>query len=177
MSLSLWQGGSYDLTPEMGPFRLVTIGRAFHWMDRAATLAMLDRIVAPGGAVALFHDGHPVLDENRWFKVLREVGDRYGRAQAAHIAERRMLGHRRYEPFLYASAFTELEGLSVTLRQTLTVDDIVGRAFSMSTCSPEKLGDRAAAFEADLRAALAGLSPEGRFTEIAELVALVARRP
>jgi SAM-dependent methyltransferase len=177
VSLNLWQGGSYDLTPEMGPFRLVTIGRAFHWMDRAATLAMLDRIVAPGGAVALFHDGHPVLDENRWFKTLRAVGDRYGRAQEAHIAERRMLGHRRYEPFLYASAFTELEGLSVTLRQSLTVDDIVGRAFSMSTCSPEKLGDRAEAFEADLRAALADLSPDGVFTEIAELVALVARRP
>ena len=53
MTLTLWQGGSYDLTPDMGPFRLVTIGRAFHWMDRAATLAMLDRIVAPAAAVAL----------------------------------------------------------------------------------------------------------------------------
>ena len=49
------QGSSYDLTPDMGPFRLVTMGRSFHWMDRAATLAMLDRIVAPGrrrGAVS-----------------------------------------------------------------------------------------------------------------------------
>src|SRR5476651_383881 len=27
--LSLWQGGSYELTPQMGPYRLVTIGRAF----------------------------------------------------------------------------------------------------------------------------------------------------
>ena len=177
VTLNLWQGGSYELTPDMGPYRLVTIGRAFHWMDRAATLAMLDRIVAPGGAVALFHDAHPVLDDNRWFKTLRAVGDRYGRAQAAHIVERRSLGHRRYEPFLFASAFTELDWLSVTIRQTLSVDDIVGRAFSMSTCSPEKLGDKADAFEADLRAALAELSPDGVFTEIAELVALVARRP
>jgi len=177
VTLKLWQGGSYDLTPDMGPFQLVTIGRAFHWMDRPATLAMLDRIVAPGGAVALFHDAHPVLAENRWFKSLRKVGDRYGRAQAAHIAERRSLGHRRYEPFLFASAFTELDWLSVTIRQALTVDDIVGRAFSMSTCSPEKLGDRAGAFEADLRAALADLSLDGSFTEIAELVSLVARRP
>jgi ubiquinone/menaquinone biosynthesis C-methylase UbiE len=175
--VKLWQGGSYELTPEMGPFRLVTIGRAFHWMDRPATLAMLDRVIAPGGAVALFHDAHPVLDDNRWFKTLRKVGDRYGRAQAAHIAERRSLGHRRYEPFLFASAFTELDWLSVTLRQTLSVDDIIGRAFSMSTCSPDKLGDRASDFEKDLRAALAELSPDGVFTEIAELVALVARRP
>jgi ubiquinone/menaquinone biosynthesis C-methylase UbiE len=177
VKLTLWQGGSYDLTPDMGPFQLVTIGRAFHWMDRAATLAMLDRIIAPGGAVALFHDAHPVLEENRWFKTLKKVGDRYGRAQEPHIEERKSLGHRRYEPFLYASAFTELEGLSVTIRQTLKVDDIVGRAFSLSTSSPEKLGDKVEMFEADLRAALAGLSPEGKFTEIAEMVCLLARRP
>jgi len=41
VSLALWQGGSYDLTPGMGPYRMVSIGRAFHWMDRLATLAML----------------------------------------------------------------------------------------------------------------------------------------
>ncbi len=177
VTLKLWQAGSYDLTPDSGPFRLVSIGRAFHWMDRAATLAMLDRVILPGGALALFHDAHPVLAENNWFKVLRKVSDKYGRAQAAHIAERRMLGHRRYEPFLYASAFTELDWLSVTIRQTLTLDDVVGRAFSMSTCSPEKLGDRADAFEADLRQALKSEARDGTVTEIAEMVALVARRP
>src|SRR5215207_6329982 len=54
--VTLLSGGSQDLTADMGPFRLVTMGRAFHWMDRAATLAMLDRIVTPDGGVALFHD-------------------------------------------------------------------------------------------------------------------------
>ncbi|HEY5083281.1 MAG TPA: class I SAM-dependent methyltransferase, partial [Rhizomicrobium sp.] len=76
VTLTLWRGGSYDLKPEMGPFRLVTIGRAFHWMDRLATLAMLDQIVGPGGAVAFFHDAHPVLPENEWFKLLCKVGER-----------------------------------------------------------------------------------------------------
>ncbi|MGH8260883.1 MAG: class I SAM-dependent methyltransferase, partial [Steroidobacteraceae bacterium] len=37
VALELWQGGSGDLTPAMGPYRLVTMGRSFHWMDRAAT--------------------------------------------------------------------------------------------------------------------------------------------
>ncbi|HEV7960519.1 MAG TPA: class I SAM-dependent methyltransferase, partial [Rhizomicrobium sp.] len=79
VELTLWQGGSYELTPEMGPFRLVTIGRAFHWMDREATLATLDKTVAPGGGVAFFHDAHPDVPENRWFRVLRETADRYTR--------------------------------------------------------------------------------------------------
>ena len=176
LPMILWRGGSYDLTPAMGPYRLVTIGRAFHWMDRLATLAMLDRIIAPGGAVALLHDAHPVLPENEWFKTLCKVGDRYGRAAQPHIVERKALGHRRYEPFLYQSAFTKLDGLSVTIRKPITDDEIVGRAFSQSTTSPEKLGDRADAFEAELRERLRALSPSGNFIEIAEMVALVARR-
>ena len=55
-------------------------------------------------------------------------------------------GHRRYEPYLFASAFTQLDGLSVTSRAEITLDEIVGRAYSMSTCSPDRLGDRQARF-------------------------------
>ncbi len=176
VTLSPWQGGSYDLAPQMGPYRVVSIGRAFHWMDRLATLAMLDRILVPGGALVFFHDAHPVLPENQWFKILCKVGDRYGRAAQPHIAERKALGHRRYETSLYQSVFTKLDGLSVTIRKPITEDEIVGRAFSQSTTSPEKLGTRTDDFEAELRDRLRALSPEGRFTEIAEMVALVARR-
>ena len=132
--------------------------------------------MAPGGAVAFFHDAHPVLPENAWFKTLCKVGDKYGRAAQKHIGERKALGHRRYEPFLYQSAFTRLDGLSVTIRKPISADEIVGRAFSQSTSSPEKLGAQADAFEAELRDSLHALSPDGRFIEIAEMVALVARR-
>ncbi len=169
-------GGSDDLTPGMGPFRLVAMGRSFHWMDRAATLEMLDRIVTPEGGVALFHDAHPPVDENRWFKTLYDVARKFGRDESEHVRERNG-GHRRYEPFLFASAFTELDWLSVTIRRALTIDDIVGRAFSMSTCSPDRLGDRREEFAHTLRAALRELSPDGTFAEVAELVALLARRP
>lgn len=176
VTVTLRRGSSYDLAPDMGPYRLVAIGRSFHWMDRAATLAMLERIVTADGGVALFHDAHPPVAENAWFKVMREVQDRFGRSDEAHIKERRG-GHSRYEPFLLASQFTQLDGLSVTIRQTLAVDDLVGRAFSMSTCSRKKLGGRAEEFAAALKAALRELSPDGTFTEVAELVALLARRP
>jgi ubiquinone/menaquinone biosynthesis C-methylase UbiE len=170
-------GGSGDLTPADGPYRLVTIGRAFHWMDRAATLDMLDRIVTPGGGLALFHDAHPPVDENAWYKLFGKLSEKYGRARMAHVRERGKSGHRRYEPFLFASAFSRIDGLSVTIRQPLTEDAIIGRAFSTSICARDALGERAGDFERDLRAALRELSPDGRFTEMAELVAVLARRP
>jgi ubiquinone/menaquinone biosynthesis C-methylase UbiE len=176
VSVTCVLGSSYDLTPEMGPFRLVAMGRSFHWMDGAATLAMLDRIVTPDGGVAFFHDAHPPVAENAWFKTLYDVARKFGRDENEHTKERNG-GHRRYEPFLFASAFTELDWLSVTIRQAMSDDDIIGRALSMSTCSPERLGARQDEFTARLRAALRELSPDGTFTEIAELVALLARRP
>lgn len=159
------QGGSEELDRGMGPFRLAVIGRAFHWMERTATLAMLDRIVASDGGVALFHDAHPPVAENAWFKTLCGV-------QAKYRARQRAGGHKRYEPFLFASAFTEIDSLSVTIRQSLTVEDIIGRAFSMSARQ-----DLSAEFVQALSAALRDLSPDGKFTEVAELVAVLARRP
>lgn len=167
VQVALLQASSHDLTPDMGPFRLVTIGRAFHWMDRAATLGVLDRIVTPGGGVVLFHDAHPPVEENAWFKTICDLSARHRRKGAEHGG-----GHRRYESFLFNSAFTELDGLSVTIRQPLTVDDIVGRAFSMSASVPDR-----AALAAELTAALRETSPDGKFTEVAEMVALLARRP
>ena len=170
VALRLWQGGSAELTPVLGPYRLITMGRAFHWMDRAATLEMLDRIVAPDGAVALFHDRHPDVEENRWFKVLGEVSETWRRRTGVARGEG---AHRRYEPYLLASAFREIDSLGVTVRRDLTVDEIIGRAFSQSFV-PD--GEAKGAFEQDLRAGLQALSPNGTFVEIAELVAVVARR-
>ncbi|MEY4965169.1 MAG: hypothetical protein RL274_752 [Pseudomonadota bacterium] len=167
VQVTLQQASSHDLTPDMGPFRLVTIGRAFHWMDRAATLAMLDRIVTRGGGVALFHDAHPPVEENAWFKTVCDLSALHRRKGMARGG-----GHRRYETFLFDSAFTELDGLSVTVRQSLTVDEIVGRAFSMSA----SVSDRDA-LATELQTALQESSPDGRFTEVTELVALLARRP
>ncbi|MBN9589254.1 MAG: class I SAM-dependent methyltransferase [Alphaproteobacteria bacterium] len=177
--LVLEQGSSYDLGPGMGPFRLVTMGRSFHWMDRAATLGVLDRIVAPGGTVALFHDAHPPVEENGWFKLLHDVQARFGRFGDQGAKDRRSGGgeHRRYEPYLFASAFSRIDSVSATIRQEIGVDDIVGRALSMSLCSPERLGPRQDAFIDALMAALLKLSPDGRFTEVAELVAVLACRP
>ena len=170
VAVTLRRGGSEDLTAAMGPFRLVTIGRAFHWMDRDATLSMLDRIVTPDGGVALFHDAHPPVEENGWFKILCEVQAKYRRS-------RRHGGHKRYEPFLFASAFREIDTLSVTIRQALTVEDIMGRAFSMSASSPQRLGAAEEDFRRSLSEALRELSADGKFTEVAELVAVLARRP
>jgi ubiquinone/menaquinone biosynthesis C-methylase UbiE len=174
VTLTLWSGGSNELAPGMGPYRLVTMGRSFHWMDRPTTLDRLDSIVAPDGAIVLFSDSHPKTAENGWLDALHDVADRYGRDKEPVILERKSRDYRSHESYLLASRFNMLDGLSIVIRRPITMDEIVGRALSMSTCSPEKLGQRIGAFESDLRNALAG---HADFAEIVSLEALIARRP
>ena len=53
------QGSSYALPDGVGPFRLVTMGRSFHWMDREATLKTLVGAGTRDGALAFCDDDHP----------------------------------------------------------------------------------------------------------------------
>ena len=177
VSLVFRQGSSYALPDDIGPFKLVTMGRSFHWMDREATLAALDARVVPGGAVVLMHDLHTKTAENRWRQVLHEVGNEFGREEEHHVAARSHPDFVSHEAVLMHSAFASLERISVFVTRAMSADDVVGLAFSLSTSSPRKLGPRKDEFEARLRARLAELSPDGRFTELAEMTALIATRP
>ena len=171
------QGSSFDLPTDLGTTHLVAMGRSFHWMDRTETLRTLDALLPPGGAVALFEDEHPRTAENAWLLKMAEVGRSYGMHEATHRAAAARSDYRTHVSYLFESAFTHIERVGVYVRRPITADAIVGRAFSLSMLSKERLGDRADDFERDLRAALAALSPDGHFTEIAELAAIVAKRP
>lgn len=174
VAIDLKLGSSYDL-PE-GSFRLVTMGRSFHWMDREATLAALDGQVMPGGALAFFDDEHLTTSENAWRRKVTEVGERYGRNNSPHLVERRSEGFRSHHAILMDSPFRRLTGISEFVRREITTDEVIGLSLSLSTSSPEFLGEKRDAFEADLREELTKLSPEGRFTELAEMSALIASR-
>lgn len=62
------QGSSADLArlaPDLGRFQLVTIGRAFHRMDRDQTLTDLYNLFEPNGGLAILGDGEPIWDDLR----------------------------------------------------------------------------------------------------------------
>jgi SAM-dependent methyltransferase len=177
VALDIRQGSSFALPTGIGPFKLVTMGRAFHWMDREATLKTLDGLVVPNGAIAFFEDHHPKTVENAWHRAMRKIADDYGREDTPHVQTSARPDHRGRESILFDSAFSHIESIGVFIRRSLTTEDIVGLTLSLSVSSTELLGERRAAFEAELRAKLAELSPNGHFTEIAEMAAQIAMRP
>jgi hypothetical protein len=176
LTVDFRQGSSYDLAPDMGPFKLVTMGRSFHWMDRAATLATLDGLTTPDAAVALFHD-HRIAHSPDWRAVVEPIAEKFspGRSESRHV--RRSADWAPHEAVLLQSRLAEVETLGRVFERQLTADDIVGRVYSMSVTSPEVLGEQREPFEATLRAELAQIAPDHRFTEIVSVEAVLAFRP
>lgn len=168
-------GSSFDLDPAHGPFRLVTMGRSFHWMDRAETLRRLDTMIEPDGAVALFGDTHPELPDNAWRPAYRAVLRRYGHDGAA--SPHRHPGWVRHEGVLLDSAFSRLESVSVIERRRTDLPSLLRRALSQSSIATAGAESRAAELTDDLRAALAPFMRDGRITEVVDAYGLMAWRP
>jgi SAM-dependent methyltransferase len=175
------EGSSYDLEsalggPAPGRFRLAAIGRAFHWMDRADTLARLDGMIEPAGALALFDDHHPEVPENAWRKVYNYVLDAYSAEDSAR-RQRKAAEWPRHESVLLASPFAALERIGVIERRRTPIGDFEDRLLSLSSVSRDKIGERADAMIAELMDGLAPFATDGAITEIVESEALIAMRP
>ena len=172
------EGSSYDLPAALGRFRLVVMGRSFHWMDRAETLRRLEAMIEPGGAVALFDDNHPDVPENAWRERWRALIDRYAEGDPVHDRRRVRSGWLRHQSFLLASAFSRIERLSVLGHRTATTESLIDRVMSMSSTSRARLGDeRADALAVELRALFAEIAPAGALDEVLEWGAMIATRP
>ncbi|MEO1026546.1 MAG: class I SAM-dependent methyltransferase [Pseudomonadota bacterium] len=70
-------GSSEDLSHVEAPVQLVTMGRAFHWMDRAQTLKELEPLLAQDGTIALINDSVAKIPMNAWWHAFQAVGKRY----------------------------------------------------------------------------------------------------
>jgi len=175
--LTLVEGGSGDLGPELGEFRLVTMGRSFHWMERDQTLAALDRLVASGGAVAVLGEHHVEAADNDWRAVWETIARKWTGIASGARARRRNPDWVPHDAVLRRSAFSEVERLTVALARDTDLEALIGRAYSMSASTPAALGDKRTEFEADLRQALAPFLRDGTIREEVEFEALLARRP
>jgi len=174
--VKLIQGSSYDLGDHLGRFQLVTIGRAFHWMDRSATLDALARAIAVDGVVALFGDAHLELSENDWKRSFRSILEPFAEKDPAHGARHGNPAWITHEAVLLGSVFCRLQRISVVRRLKTPIERLLDRALSMSSTSPERLGaDRDRLLES-LRTVLAEKAVDGLVTEVVESEALLAFR-
>ncbi|TXL72209.1 class I SAM-dependent methyltransferase [Vineibacter terrae] len=175
VDVSFVNGSSYDLAPSLGPIRIVTIGRAFHWMDRVDTLRRLDTMIVPDGAVVLFGDSHPRVPDNAWLDDYRALIDRFA-ADDMHRSLRRSSDWIRHEAVLLDSVFNQLETVGIIERRQTAVESLVERALSMSSTSRGKIGEKADGLAQAIREVMTVHARNGAVVEVVESDALIARR-
>ncbi len=165
-----------------GPYRLVTIGNAFHWMDRARVLELLYPLVEPGGGIALA--GLPGFLNMDSTDIADPLASTVARIVRKHLGEVRRAGSgtytgdpKRHEAYLAESRFRDVEMGTVAFAVDYDLEGIIGHLYSTSFANRRILGDRVEAFEYDLRSALLGLSLSGRFRRRFEAEWITARKP
>lgn len=152
-----------------GPYRLVTIASAFHWMDQPRVLELAYDRTEPGGGIFItglpgFFAPDNIAPNDTLAAVIAGVISRY-------LGERRRAGSgyfapppRRWEDWLADSRYVDVEVGYHHFTAEFDLDAIVGLLYSTSFANHRLLGDRVEAFEADLRHALLELNPAGRYT-------------
>lgn len=167
--VELIQARIEDLPPDIGLFQVVTIGRALHWFDRDEAIAVLDRIVDADGWIAICGTRTHSAASQGWTGKFHEIR----RAWSSDPDESRY--HINIEDWFRGSRFQKTDQVEVAETHQITIADLIGRALSLSTTSPEVLGDRRADFEAALREALEPLSNGGVFDERVTAIATILR--
>lgn len=177
IALALVESTAEDFTPPAGWLAdLVTICRAFHWLDQATVLALLDDQVAPDGAVAIFGDNSFWAADSPWKQSVRAVVQEF-------LGEERRAGtstfkhhNRPYSEIMEESPFNQVEEVRVPVQRTWTTEGILGYLYSTSFAAPHLFGDRLAEFETAVRAALAEHSSDDTFLEDNEFLIRIGRR-
>lgn len=167
-------GSSADLGPQFGYLHLVTIGRAFHWMDRPRTLEQLDMLIEPTGGVALFQESYPEVPVNDWHPSFQAILDYYG---AGDPARDRTHGNKDHETVLLTSAFSHLERIAVLERRSTSIERLVDRSLSYARAWEGRPGSRLKDMALEVRDALEPYATNGYVSEVLEGTALIARRP
>ncbi|HEV7524056.1 MAG TPA: class I SAM-dependent methyltransferase, partial [Acidimicrobiia bacterium] len=136
-------------------FELVTIGTAFHRLDRRQVAGRSARWLRAGGHLALLWSDTPVAGPAPWQQVLAEIfvdwsrrleaDDRIPPDLQTHLDE---LPHATV---LEEAGFSDVRRYEFTEVHDWTVDALIGLMYSTSVLSRVVLADRAGAFEADMR--------------------------
>ena len=175
----LWLiGRAEDLEAPSRGFDLVTIGEAFHRLDRPRVARLALAWLKPGGALVTL--GFAIPDEEApWRRrvagVVRDfIGEPARRLGAPNATLANEIADQESE--IRAAGFADVATRSFVVSHVWTLEALLGNARSTSTISRRALGARHRAFEAALTEALFAHDPSGRYPETIRCGYTIARR-
>lgn len=173
-------GRAEDVDPD-AVFDVVTIGTAFHRLDRRAVASRAARWLRDGGHLALLWSDTPIAPASPWQEELVAIVvdwiDRIGTRERVPPDLAEHLDQLPHATVLEEAGFVDVARHEFRAPHDWTVPELIGLLSSTSLFSLEALGDARAAFESDLEARLLAIEPGGRFTEDAGFAYDLASRP
>jgi SAM-dependent methyltransferase len=161
-----WVGGRAEDIAPGERFDLVTIGTAFHRLERRRVAARVMQWLPPGG-----HWQRELFDfYSRWIEIAGAI-DRL----PARLRED-LTDHPHVE--ILRDAGFEIVGRYEFVEPCVwDLESIAGYIYSTSYLPLSMLGDRRVELEADLSARMLAIEPSGRFADEASYACDLARRP
>ena len=146
-------------------FELVTIAKAFHWMDRSKVLEDLYDMLNIGGGIAIIDNFEPDKKQAEWQERMNEVIEKwYGsKRRAGNTTFTHPMS--RHEDVISNSRFKLEMHEFPSYEISWTIESILGNLYSTSFGSKRFLGDRLKEFESELKAALLEINKTGEFKE------------
>lgn len=175
-----WSSGkAEDLDAPEGSFQLITVGNAFHRLDRPLVAAKALTLLSDGGCIAVMGSNSVWTGAERWQAVATEViqkwTDHPGRADkpADPGDTRPRLTH---EQALLDAGFHDVVEYQFPTPYVWTLETFMGYLYSTSVAAKARQADAADEFEKELRDRLLEIEPSGQFEETAAFYYILGRR-
>jgi ubiquinone/menaquinone biosynthesis C-methylase UbiE len=173
----IWiQGNSADLPADHGQFRLVTMGRCFHWMNCEQVLTALDEVVDDDGSLVIANDSCLVRPTTPWQRAIEEIQRHFVPVDQQHGSTPAADTGQTHEQVLANSPFSQVNRQVYEFLRPWTIEQAIGYLYSTSLPLRRLLGDRRTAFEEAATTTLLAIGPTGHFTEPVALEVLTATK-
>lgn len=147
-----------ESVPLEGEFALVTIGNAFHRLDRALVVSRLATHLRSGACIALLWSDAPWRGWLPWQRALKEALDDWTRRLGAEdripAGWEDAMARTPHEEVLRRAGLVYEGRFEFAIEESWTIESLVGLTYSTSFLSRRVLGSLREEFEADVRARL-----------------------
>lgn len=163
------QDQAENISSDLGKFRLITVGRAYHWFDKLKVLQLAGDRLITGGGIALTYTYEDIWHSTvPWKLAVLAVVKKW-------VGEKRRAGSglidnldRTYDDLpelLEKTGFTAPFIHKIAIEKTWTIDNWLGYLYSTAFCRPAYLGESIKQFETDIRETLLAINSSGEFIE------------
>lgn len=178
-----WHVGRAEDLAVTAPAQLITIGNAFHRLDRPLIADRANQWLAPGRCLAILGSSTPWSGTESWQAIAVDVVARWSgqpgcRASTSSATTSSSPTQRTHEDVLREEGFIDVTEYQFPTPHTWTTDEFIGFLWSTSYTAPIRENPPLAeGFEKDLRGQLRGYEPSGQLRESIAHYYILGRKP